>query len=176
MKPLRTPILPTLATITAMMIAGCSDPASDTEAAASEKTADVLIAANLGEQVVLPTGDYLKLSRYQNADLEYGRKLAMQCRTCHSFEQRASSPLGPNLRGLFGRRAASLDDFAYSPALAQADFIWTPRALDAWIAAPWRFLPGNRMAYAGLPDQAARDALIAALLHLTEAKVTAEGA
>lgn len=172
MNPLRTPMVPLLA---AMLVA-CGDPVQESGTAATAEASKFLTAASLGEQVVLPTADYLKLPRYRNADLEYGRNLALQCRTCHSFEREESSPLGPNLHGLFGRRVGSLDDYSYSPAVAGADFVWTPRALDAWLASPWRFLPGNRMAYAGLPDQAARDALIAALLQLTEPGATAEGA
>jgi hypothetical protein len=51
--------------------------------------------------------------------------------------------------------------------LAEADFIWTPKALDAWLAQPWAFLPGNRMSYPGLSRQSDRDAAIAEILHLT---------
>ncbi|NNF41188.1 MAG: hypothetical protein HKN64_07395 [Woeseiaceae bacterium] len=50
-----------------------------------------------------------------------------------------------------------------------ADFVWTPRALDAWLAQPGRFLPGNRMSFAGLMQQSQRDDLIAYLLHVTTA-------
>lgn len=172
MNPVRTSILPMLA---AMLVA-CGGPAPETGTATPAGATDYLTAASLGEQVVLPTADYLKLPRYRNADRDYGRNLAMQCRMCHSFEPGESSPLGPSLHALFGRRAGSVDDYAYSSALAEADFVWTPQALDGWIAAPWRFLPGNRMAYAGVQDQAARDALIAALLQLTEPKAADDGA
>jgi cytochrome c2 len=50
---------------------------------------------------------------------------------------------------------------------AEAEFLWTPAALDAWLAQPAAFLPGNRMAYAGLNDQSDRDAVIAALVKQT---------
>ncbi len=164
MSPLRV-LLPT---IVAVLAVACSRSGRELDAAAPEEDPGYLTAATLGEQVVLPTADYLKLARYRDADLEYGRNLTFQCRTCHNLDDRASTPLGPSLYGLFGRRAGSLDDFSWSPAMQAADFVWTPRALDAWIAAPWRFVPGNRMSFVGLSDQKARDALIAALLRITE--------
>ena len=76
--------------------------------------------------------------------------------------------MGPALFGFFGREAGSLDGFAFSPALAGADFVWTPRALDAWLRQPANFLPGNRMIYAGLSKADDRRAVIAYLLRVTD--------
>lgn len=163
MIPLRSLLLPGIA----LAIAACDRPAAESRAADDASPTAYLTAATLGEQVVLPAADYLELPRYRDADAEYGSRLAMQCRACHSFGPGAAGPLGPNLYGLFGRAAGSQDRYPYSPALADANFYWTPRALDAWLAQPTRFLPGNRMAYAGLRNQQDRDALIAALLRLT---------
>ncbi|HEX2138165.1 MAG TPA: hypothetical protein VHG33_00490 [Woeseiaceae bacterium] len=157
----------------ALVTAACNGPAPEPEATGGAERSAYPTAATLGEQVVLPTADYLQLPRYRDADPEYGSTLAMQCRACHSFEADAAGPLGPNLSGLFGRPAGSLDGYPYSPALADASFYWTPRALDAWLAQPARFLPGNSMAYAGLRNQEDRDALISALLRLTETSGTA---
>lgn len=172
-----TSLRATLLTCLAMTVGACGQAGPESSAAAAAAgQADELTAATLGKQVVLPVADYLKLPRYRDADAEYGRNLVLQCRACHNLDAEDSSPLGPSLHGLFGRRAGSLADFAYSPALAGADFVWTPRALDAWLAAPWRFLPGNRMAFAGLSDQQARDAVIAALLRLTEPDTAPGGA
>lgn len=171
MSPLRA-LLPTIVAVTAV---ACSRSGHEQDAATPDEQPGYLTAATLGEQVVLPTADYLRLARYREADVEYGRNLALQCRTCHNLDDRASSPLGPSLYGLFGRRAGSLGDFSYSPAMQAADFVWTPRALDAWIAAPWRFVPGNRMSFVGLSDQDARDALIAALLQITEGATDQNG-
>jgi cytochrome c len=157
-----------------LAIAACNSPAPEPEAAAGRGPEAYLTAATLGQQVVLPTTDYLQLPRYRTADPEYGSSLAMQCRGCHSLEAGAAG-LGPTLYELFGRPAGAIDGYAYSPALADAGFYWTPRALDAWLAQPSRFLPGNSMAYAGLRNPEDRDALIAALLRLTEAPDTAAG-
>ena len=52
----------------------------------------------------------------------------------------------------------------YSPALKGADVVWNEATLDAWIADPQAFLPGNRMVFRGLPDAQARADLIAYLV------------
>ena len=157
----------TLLTLLSVSLPACGGSSGGTATSPGGYAADLPTAATLGEQVVLPSADYLELPRYRDADPDAGRHLTLQCRACHHLDRPESTPLGPSLHGMFGRQAGSLADYRYSPALAEADFVWTPRALDAWLAAPWRFLPGNRMAYAGLPDAAARDALIAALLRMT---------
>ncbi|MEX2125159.1 MAG: hypothetical protein WD795_14805 [Woeseia sp.] len=133
----------------------------------SNAESDILTAATIGDQVVLPTADYLELPQYKNADPDDGAKLAMQCRACHSFERDGPAVAGPNLHEIFGKPVAAAPGYPYSPALTGADFIWTPHALDAWLASPAQFLPGNFMAYAGLQNAEDRDALIAALVRLT---------
>ena len=153
--------------VVAAVIAACGGPASDVDMQESDTKPGVLTAETLGEQVVLPTADYLELPEYKDADPEHGTRLAMQCRACHSFERDGPAVAGPNLHGIFGKQVAAATGFPYSPALASADFIWTPLTLDAWLAAPQQFLPGNRMAYPGLRNAADRNALIAALLRLT---------
>ena len=75
--------------------------------------------------------------------------------------------IGPSLHGMFGMAAGSSDTFDYSEALRDAGFIWTPRALDAWLKQPGRFLPGNRMVFAGVLDEGDRNDLIAYLLQAT---------
>ena len=52
-------------------------------------------------------------------------------------------------------------------AVREVDFVWTPRALDAWLSQPGRFLPGNRMTFAGVPREKDRVDLIAYLLEST---------
>ena len=127
----------------------------------------VLTATTLGEQEVLGTADYLAQDRYAQADREEGKVQAQICRACHTLEAGGVHTIGPNLYGMFGRAAGTADGFAYSQVLRGADFVWTPRALDAWLAQPGRFLPGNLMSFPGVADAADRDALVAYLLEAT---------
>ena len=149
------------------LLSACGKSQPGTETGNISSDADLLTAANLGKQLVLPTDDYLQLPQYRNADLARGERLVMQCRACHSFEQGGQNIIGPNLHGFFGRRVAAIIGYPYSPAMSQADFIWTPQALDAWLAEPTAFLPGNRMVYGGLRSAEDRHAAVAALLRLT---------
>ena len=127
----------------------------------------VVTAATLGPQAVLTTAEYLAQERYATADAGNGAMQAQICRACHTLTADGANMVGPNLHGMFGSPAGKRGDFRYSAALASADFVWTPAALDAWLAQPARFLPGNLMSFPGVPDADDRDDLIAYLLDAT---------
>ncbi len=151
----------------ALLMAGCGKTSEDS--GTESGTAPVLTAATLGEQLVLPAEEYLAAAPYAEADRSRGEQQAQICRACHSLDKDGPHMVGPALHGFFGTRAGERDGFQYSEALRSADFVWTPRALDAWLAQPGRFLPGNRMVFAGVMRQQDRDALIAYLLEVTTA-------
>jgi len=104
---------------------------------------------------------------YASADLARGEVLSYACRACHGLGAGEESPIGPSLSGVFGRRAASVAGFEYSPALRASEIVWTPEALDAWLAQPADFLPGNNMAFTGFHSADDRRDLIAYLLAQT---------
>jgi len=154
----------TAAALAAVLLASCG---ADTSPDAT-KPSSVLTAATLGEQVVLSNSEYLADSRYVAADLDRGARQAQVCRACHSLERGGPNMIGPNLFGVFGKQTGARADFAYSGVLTEAGFTWTPRALEAWLAEPARFLPGNRMTFAGVPDEDNRVDLVAYLLKFTD--------
>lgn len=147
--------------LTALLLAGCGGAGNDPDAPPP------LTAATLGEQSILSNTEYLASAPYAGADAELGERAARVCRACHTFDAGGVNMIGPNLHGFFGRAAGSMEGFQFSEALKGAGFTWTPRALDAWLQAPARFLPGNRMSFAGVPDEPTRNALIAYLLQAT---------
>ena len=150
----------------AIAVVACSDE----EPPGGGQKEPILTAATLGEQAVLSNAEYLAQDRYAGADLEHGKLQAQVCRACHTLEAGGVHMIGPRLHGVFGSKAGKGEGFPYSQVLAQADFTWTPRALDAWLAYPGRFLPGNLMSFPGGRDPAARDDLIAYLLTVTAAE------
>lgn len=150
------------------LYAACGGGEAPDQELESEPQQAVLTAGNLGEQAVIAASEYLAEPPYANADRRNGATQAQVCRACHSLEKGGAALLGPNLHGIFGKRAGSSDGFAYSEALTAAGFVWTPRALDAWLAQPARFLPGNRMSFAGVLREADRNDLIAYLLEVTD--------
>jgi cytochrome c len=70
--------------------------------------------------------------------------------------------MGPNLHGLFGRKAGSVPGFNYSPALKASKIVWNAQTLDQFLAAPAQKVPGTRMPMK-VTDPAKRAALIAYL-------------
>ncbi len=100
---------------------------------------------------------------YNTADLENGRRQFGLCRSCHTVVEGGPNMTGPNLHGVFGRPAASVEGYRYSDALQNAGFVWDAERLDAWLANPRTYLPGNRMTFVGLDDPKKRIDLIAYL-------------
>jgi cytochrome c len=98
-----------------------------------------------------------------------GAQVFRVCAACHSLRP-GEHRTGPCLAGVFGRRAGTAEGFRrYSPALKAADVVWNEETLDPWIADPQAFIPGNRMAFRGLPDAKARADLIAYLAQAEQA-------
>lgn len=151
-----------------LMLITLSACGGDDAASPAKPEAKALTAATLGEQKVLSVAEYLASPPYQAADPARGQQQAQLCRACHTLEPVGVNMIGPNLHGFFGARAGSRQGFDYSDALREADFAWTPRALDAWLKAPGSFLPGNKMTFGGVSYEGDRADLIAYLLVATE--------
>lgn len=149
----------------ATLVAGCGNKTENT--GTESGAAPLPTAGTLGEQVVLPAQEYLAAAPYEDADRLRGERLAQICKACHSFDADGPNMIGPALFGFFGTEVGTRAGFEYSEAMRDADFIWTPEALNAWLAQPGRFLPGNRMTFAGVLRQSDRDDLIAYLLDVT---------
>lgn len=104
------------------------------------------------------------------ADPEKGKVLFLQCRACHSLESGGANKVGPNLHGVFGRKAGLAPGFSYSEVVTQSGIVWSAETLDQWLARPSDFLPGNRMVFVGIRKPEDRANLIAYLKRETGAK------
>ena len=69
------------------------------------------------------------------------------CGTCHTVGKGEPNRIGPNLAGIIGRKAGSVETFKYSAALKGADFVWDDASLDAWMEDAQAFRPGTTMSY-----------------------------
>jgi len=145
-----------------MSLSACGNDSGN--GVSEEEAAEQLSVATLGEQTILDVSDYLALEQFKVANQKKGERQALICKACHSLNAGGPNMIGPALFGFFGKEAGAQAEFAYSPAMQATVFVWTPRALDAWLAQPGRFLPGNRMTFGGVANQQDRDDLIAYLL------------
>jgi len=101
---------------------------------------------------------------YNTADVENGKTKFGLCQSCHTITPGGANMTGPNLHGIFGKKAAAHPDFKYSDALKNAGFNWDGPHLDQWLAKPQTFLPGTKMTFAGIKDEKDRHDLIAYLM------------
>jgi cytochrome c len=105
-------------------------------------------------------------------DAEAGQRVFNQCRACHTLDQGGRNGVGPNLHGIFGRRAAAVEGFRYSPAMrskAEEGLVWEEATLRPYLEAPRTIVPGGSMTYAGLRNEQQMNDLIAYLRRATGA-------
>jgi cytochrome c len=94
------------------------------------------------------------------ADAGHGKELFVTCAACHTGKPDA---IGPDLKGVFGRKSASLDDFRYSNPMKRANLVWDAANLRAYLIDPQAKVKGNRMPFGGIADAADADDLVAFL-------------
>lgn len=100
------------------------------------------------------------------ADIAAGKTAFARCQACHTITPGGANGIGPNLNGVVGRGMASHAGFAYSEAMTghrAKEPAWSLDALDQFITAPQRHVPGTKMSFAGLRDTETRVNLIAYL-------------
>jgi len=86
-------------------------------------------------------------------DAEAGQRVFAQCRACHQVGETARNGVGPNLNGLFGREAGSVEGYNYSAAFQGLDKVWDEENFAVYIQNPRQVTPGTKMVYAGLRDE-----------------------
>ena len=82
------------------------------------------------------------------------------CGACHTTSSGGAHGMGPNLRGILGRKAGTLPGFAYSKALQNSGIVWTKEELDKFLESPRKSVPNTSMMYNGEADSAKREEVI----------------
>ena len=102
----------------------------------------------------------------QEGNAEDGAEVFKKCRACHDVGPEAKNKVGPSLNDLIGRKAGTIEGFTYSEANKSAGgkgLVWTEDVLSKYLENPLAFMPGTKMAFAGLKDPQDRKDIIAFL-------------
>lgn len=92
-----------------------------------------------------------------------GEKIFRRCAACHMVGPEAQNRVGPILTGVIGRTAGTLEDFNYSDAMIEAGqggLVWDVDTLNPYLENPKEMVPGTKMVFPGLRDEADRLAVI----------------
>jgi cytochrome c len=97
------------------------------------------LAAALGVAASIPLAAHAL-----DGDATRGAAVYERCAACHSPD---ADRVGPRHRGVVGRRAGSIEGFAYSTAMKRSGVVWDEAALEKWLTDPQAFIPGQRMGF-----------------------------
>ncbi|MGV6875077.1 c-type cytochrome [Pseudochelatococcus sp. B33] len=83
-------------------------------------------------------------------DVAKGERVFLKCRACHQVGESARNLVGPQLNGIVGRPAATVDGYAYSKPMQESGLTWDEETLAAYLHNPREKVPHNRMMFPGL--------------------------
>lgn len=106
----------------------------------------------------------------QEGNAANGEKLFEKCLVCHT-ENAPKSQRGPSLAGVFGRKAATGEDYPYSDAMraaGAAGLVWNGKELEAFIKTPQKRVKGSWMTFSGVTGKQDIKDVVAYLKQLSQ--------
>jgi cytochrome c len=92
-----------------------------------------------------------------------GEKVFARCKVCHQIGEGAKNAVGPELNGLVGRKAGTVQGYNYTPANKNSGLTWDEATLKEYLKNPRAKIPGTKMIFPGLSNEADIDNVIAYL-------------
>ena len=120
-------------------------------------------------KVEAPEGEALQASAESSVDITallamgdiaHGEKVYKKCKACHSIKQGGGNKIGPALWNVIFRPVGSVTDYKYSKALSSYGKEWTWEEMNGFLIKPSKWIPYNKMGFAGLKSEKDRASVI----------------
>ena len=121
-----------------------------------------------GAAVVVIVGFTTQASAQSGDPARGQRVFNQQCRACHTLEKGGAQAIGPNLHGVFGRKAGTAEGFAFSEAMVKSGIVWDEATMAEYNRDPKGKVPGTKMVFNGVKQQGQLDDLVAYLKQATQ--------
>ena len=93
-------------------------------------------------------------------DLETGSKIWRKCFACHSIKKGGGNKIGPALWNVMFRNVGAITDYKYSKALTSYGKEWSWEEMNGFLIKPSKWIPNNKMGFAGLKSEKDRSSVI----------------
>ena len=120
-------------------------------------------------KVEAPEGEALQASAESSVDITallamgdiaHGEKVYKKCKACHSIKQGGGNKIGPALWNVIFRPVGSITDYKYSKALSSYGKEWNWEEMNGFLIKPSKWIPNNKMGFAGLKSEKDRASVI----------------
>lgn len=105
----------------------------------------------------------------QSGDAARGQRVFnQQCRACHTLEKDGAQTAGPNLHGVFGRKAGTAAGYEFSDAMKKSGITWDETTMTDYSRDPKAKVPGTKMVFNGVKNAGQLADLVAYLKQATQ--------
>ncbi len=86
-----------------------------------------------------------------------GEKVFAKCKACHQVGEGAKNAVAPELNGIDGRKAGSVEGYNYSEAMKNSGITWNEDSFKEFVKNPKAKGPGTKMIFQGLASEKDQD-------------------